>query len=277
MSDASYTTLLTSTVAPGVLHVALNRPAQRNAMNKVFWRECLHLFTRLRTDTSTRCIIISGGVSPIFTAGLDLKDFASLAGDGEDKDGARRALVFKELVEGMQEAFSAVERCPQPVIAAVRGACIGAGLDLITACDIRLASPDAFFSLKEVDIGLAADVGTLQRLPKVVGNDSWVREIAYTARNFDAAEAERMGLARVVEGGPDRLMAEAVKLATLIASKSPIAVLGTKEVLNYSRDHTVAEGLKYVAVWNMAMTQTEDIPIAMQATLSKTKPVFSKL
>ncbi|KAJ3213260.1 putative enoyl CoA hydratase [Dinochytrium kinnereticum] len=192
-------------------------------------------------------------------------------------DVARTALRILPEIELMQESFTAIERCDRPVIAAVHGFCIGGGIDLITACDIRLCSSDANFSVKEVDIGLAADIGTLQRLPRVVGNQSWVREVCLTARNFDAKEALQVGLVSKVLPTKVELVDEALKLAAVIASKSPVATVGTKHILNYSRDHTVAEGLHYVALWNSVMLNTEDVPAAITANLSKQKPKFSKL
>ncbi len=159
----------------------------------------------------------------------------------------------------MQESFTAIEKCPQPVIAAVHSACIGGGVDLLCACDIRYASKDSFFSIKEVDVGLAADVGTLQRMPKIVGNEGFVRELAYTARRFDAKEAfERGFITRVLEC-KDATLKAALETAEVIASKSPVAVVGTKRFLVHARDHTVQEGLEYAANWNMVMLETEVI------------------
>ncbi|KNC98184.1 uncharacterized protein SPPG_06587 [Spizellomyces punctatus DAOM BR117] len=275
-SYAEFQTLRITSPSEHVLHVELNRPKQMNSMNHQFWHDMRDVFRRIRADTNVRAVVISGGECRMFTAGLDLKAFGSTFTTG-DEDPARKALNFLPLVHDMQESFTAIENCMRPVIVAVHGACIGGGIDLITACDIRFATKDAFFSIKEVDIGLAADIGTLQRLPKVVGNDSWVRELAFTGRNFGVAEALQFGLvSKIVENKQD-LVAEAIKTATFIATKSPIAVVGTKQVLNYSRDHTTAEGLQYVGLWNAAMTNTQDIPIAIQANLAKTKPVFPKL
>ncbi|KAI9362919.1 ClpP/crotonase-like domain-containing protein [Zopfochytrium polystomum] len=276
---------LTYHPADHVLHVELNRPSKLNAMNKLFWQEFRACFINLAEHTfsadavwDVRAVVVSGGSAKIFSAGLDLMDFATgFFGDG---DAARGAMRFIPAVDVMQDTFTAMERCPQPVIAAVHGACVGGGIDLITACDIRLCSSDAVFSVKEVDVGLAADVGTLQRLPKVVGNHSWIRDVAYTARTFDAAEARAVGLVSgpaTIGAGHAAVVEEALRLAKLIASKSPVAVAGTKQVLIHSRDHSVAEGLKYVGLWNASMLRSSDLTTAMQASLAKKQPKFSKL
>ncbi|KAJ1557503.1 putative enoyl CoA hydratase [Cladochytrium tenue] len=269
-----------------VLVVDLNRPKALNAMNKAFWREFRQLFDTLATTSAggaldVRAVVVTGGTARGFTAGLDLTDMGddiTLSGDG-GVDPARASLKFLPMVDTMQDTFSSMERCWQPVVAAVHGFCIGGGIDLITACDVRLCSGDAYFSVKEVDIGIAADVGTLQRLPKVVGNQSWVRDVCFTARRFGADEARSVGLVSgaPLPPGPDAVRAEAIKLASLMATKSPVAVAGTKRVLMHTRDHSVADGLAYVGLWNSAMLRTQDTGAAIQASLAKKTPTFSKL
>lgn len=228
-------------------------------------------------------MILTGGSAKHFTSGIDLMDHVDLlspSSSGEDGDGpdvARRAWALKKHIARYQASFTAIENCPKPVIAAVHGACIGGGVDMICAADVRLATSDAFFCVKEVAIGLAADVGTLQRLPKVVASDSWVREICYTARNVPAAEAEKFGLVSRVLADRASMEAEAVAMATRIAGMSPVAVQGTKINLNYSRGRTVAEGLEYQSAWNASMLQTADLPEAAQAGMTGAVPRFSKL
>ncbi|KAJ3385689.1 hypothetical protein HDU84_002083 [Entophlyctis sp. JEL0112] len=260
---SKYETLRTSTPVPNVLLVELNRPAKLNAMNKTLnttnadvvarrmWRELRELFGAVSADADVRCIVVSGGPhSRGFTTGLDLVDFVADASHVGGSDPARAAFAFFDTVSAMQASLTAMETCRQPVIAAVHGACIGAGIDLITACDVRYAAADSVFSVREVDVGLAADVGTLQRLPKVVGNASWVHEVCFTARAFSASEALSQQLvSKVVDGGHDAVVKAAIATAALIAEKSPVAVTGTKNVLKFSRDHSVEDGLKYVAVW----------------------------
>ncbi|XP_066196259.1 delta(3,5)-Delta(2,4)-dienoyl-CoA isomerase, mitochondrial [Sylvia atricapilla] len=261
-----------------VLHLELNRPQKRNAMNLQCWRELRECFQELSQDPSCRVIVVSGAGSA-FTAGIDLSDLASLVADLPE-DVARRAWGLRQRVLELQESFSAMERCPKPVIAAVHGPCIGAGVDLISACDIRFCSQEAAFQVKEVDMGLAADVGTLQRLPKIVGSQSLVNELAFTARIMRAPEALSCGLVSRVLPDKETLLEVALEVASAIAARSPVAVQGTKVNLLYSRDRPVTEGLQHMATWNMAMLQTEDIPKSVQAALDKKGPEdipFAKL
>lgn len=184
-------------------------------------------------------------------------------------DAARKGVLMHEHVREFQDAISEIERCNKPVIAAVHNIAFGLGVDLLCACDIRIALADSRFSVREVDAGLAADIGTLQRFPKIVGNDSWVREVCYTAREFDAREALQQGfLSRIVEGKQQQsVVAEAVALAADIASKSPIAVRNTKRLLVHGRDHSVQEGLEYTALLSAAALQSDDIPVAVSGKL----------
>lgn len=214
---------------------------------------------------------------------LPLSLFAPLQDHGDsfltaaEGDVARKTLRMKPSIAEYQESFTAMERCAQPIIVAVQGACIGGGVDLVTAADIRLASDQAWFSIKEVDVGMAADVGTLQRLPRVVGNDSLVREWCYTGRKITASEALAAGLVSRVLPTPEALLTEALALAVQIASKSPLAIAGTKANLLYARDHTVRDGLDYVAQWNASALQSEDVIKAMEASMSKQTPIYSNL
>ena len=196
--------------------------------------------------------------------------------DGTD-DPARRGLRIEPSIALPQESFTAIEKCRVPVIAAIHGACIGAGIDMSTACDVRYCSKDAYFSIREVAVGLAADVGTLQRLPKVVGNDSIVRELAYTARDFSSAEAKDAGLVSAVFPTRDAMMEAAIALARAIAARSPIAVAATKRSLVFSRDHSVEVGLEHIRILNMLNLQSEDMTKAAMAAFSKENPTFSKL
>jgi delta(3,5)-delta(2,4)-dienoyl-CoA isomerase len=174
-------TTVTVTKKDHVAHVELSRPAQGNAMNAAFWREYRDAFRALADDSEVRCIVVSAQ-GKFFSVGLDIKDQGVLALPTESEDPARRAFHYRRKILEMQETFSVMEKCPQPVIVCAHNACIGGAIDLLSAADIRMCSKDAFFSIKEVDIGLAADVGTLQRIQGVTGNSSLVRELAYTAR-----------------------------------------------------------------------------------------------
>ncbi|KAI8049757.1 mitochondrial delta-delta-dienoyl-CoA isomerase [Syncephalis plumigaleata] len=274
---SAYTTLkhiLVKRIGSHVLHVELNRPERLNAFNSQLWQDIKDCFTTIAQDVETRAVVLSAN-GKIFTAGLDLQEAVSMVAESEDA--ARGAYHLRKKIADWQNAITAVEKCDRPVIAAIHGACIGAGVDLSTACDIRYCSKDAYFSVKEVDIGMAADVGTLQRLPKVVGNDSWVREICLTARNVPSDEALHYGLVGRVFDTREALLENAIALANQIASKSPIATMGTKHLLNYSRDHTVDEGLEYTVAWNAAMLQSADLKEGVMSGLQKRKPMFANL
>ncbi|KAL8280773.1 hypothetical protein RQP46_006777 [Phenoliferia psychrophenolica] len=245
--------ILASYASKHVLLLSLNR-APVNAFDDSLWHELGAHFDAASEDNDVRVIVLASA-GRIFTAGLDLMSSGLTSMNGSDP--ARTALVLRAHISDLQDSVSSIERCAKPVIAAVHGVSFGAGLDIIAACDVRYAATDSNFSIKvrityEVDVGLAADVGSLQRLPSKVASDSLLRELALTARNFGALEAEKLGLvSRVVEGGRAEVLAAALETATIIASKSPIATLGTKHLLNYSKDHTVQEGLDYTSVWNM--------------------------
>ncbi|KAM6033196.1 delta(3,5)-Delta(2,4)-dienoyl-CoA isomerase, mitochondrial isoform 2-T2 [Chlamydotis macqueenii] len=275
----AFETLRVTAPRAHVLHVQLHRPDKRNAMNAAFWREMVECFREIGQDPDCRAVIVSGA-GKVFTAGIDLAEMGGefLATAGEDA--ARRAWNLRRKIRAYQESFSALEQCPKPVIAAVHGACVGAGVDLVAACDIRYCSQDAWFQVKEVDIGLAADVGTLQRLPKIVGSQSLVNELAFTARKMMAPEAQSCGLVSRVFPNTESLLRGARDVAGAIAARSPVAVQGTKVNLLYARDHPVPDGLCYVATWNMSMLQTEDILKSVQAAAEKKGPEdipFSKL
>ncbi|XP_019521775.1 PREDICTED: delta(3,5)-Delta(2,4)-dienoyl-CoA isomerase, mitochondrial isoform X1 [Hipposideros armiger] len=277
--DHKYESLRVTAAQKHVLHVQLNRPEKRNAMNKAFWREMVECFNKIAEDPDCRAVVISGA-GKTFTAGIDLMDMASDLLQPQGDDASRISWYLRGLIAKYQETFSVIEKCPKPVIAAIHGGCIGGGVDLITACDIRYCAQDAFFQVKEVDIGLAADVGTLQRLPRVIGNQSLVNELAFTARKMMADEALDSGLVSRMFPDKEVMLDAAFTLAAEISTKSPVAVQGTKINLLYSRDHSVAEGLNYMTSWNMSMLQTQDIVKSVQAAMEKKElksVTFSKL
>lgn len=279
VSAYKYETLSVTVPQDFVLHVELNRPEKMNAMNNQMWKEMMTCFNAAAQDENVRAVVLSGK-GKMFTSGLDLMSAASIFAPDPDKDVARRAFDLMRFVRFAQDSFSVIEKCNKPVIAAVHNGCIGAGVDTITACDIRLQTSDAYYCVKEVDVGLAADVGTLQRLPKVIGNGSLARELCFTARKMEAEEAKSCGLVSKVYDNKEDMIQGAIELAGLIASKSPVAVQGTKHHMVYSRDHTVQEGLDYMASWNSAMLQSEDILKSAQAVMMKQTPAeidYSKL
>lgn len=261
-----------------VAHVEINRPEKMNAFKEVMWHNLSKIFTALSTDPSIRAILFTGA-GRAFTAGLDVTAASSSPTFDATTatDSARKAFGLRRHILEFQECISTLEKCEKPVICVLHGISYGLALDMSLSCDVRIAARDTRFSVKEVDIGLAADIGTLSRLPHAVGNMSWIKEVALSARVFGAEEALRVGLVSRVVEDKRAAVKEALELASLIASKSPVAVLGTKEILNYSRDKTVAEGLNYTAVWNAAMLQTDDIKEAMLSGMQKKQVKFSKL
>ncbi|KDN52794.1 ClpP/crotonase [Tilletiaria anomala UBC 951] len=261
---------------PHVVRVSFHRKPV-NALSEALWRETQRIFDHLHSDGDVRAVVLSGE-GRCFTAGLDLFD-ANLGEIMEaGSDVARKAFLMRQHVQDFQAAISSIEKCEKPVIGAAHSISIGGAIDILCACDVRYCSTDVVFSIKEVDVGLAADLGTLQRFPKIVGNDSRSRELAFTARNFDAKEAQEIGfVSKIVDGGQKGVVAEAIKTAALIATKSPVAVRSTKALMVYSRDHSVEEGLRYTSIWNAAMLQSEDLLAAMAAAMQKTTATFAKL
>ncbi|KAI0697473.1 ClpP/crotonase [Cytidiella melzeri] len=261
-----------STPEPHILLVELARKPV-NSFTDEFWEEFGEVFDKICVEPDVRVVILASALPKLFSAGID---FGGLAGNAEfHQDSARRALQTHHHIKRFQRAIGAPERCPFPVIAAVHGHALGLAIDIISTCDVRLAAEDTKFSIKEVELGLAADVGSLARVPKIVGNQSLARELALTGRTFSAAEAEKLGMiSRVVPGSREEVIQEAMKVAKTIAALSPIAVVGTKKVLLHSRDSTVEENLDYVATWNSAMLQTTDLQVAVKAAKAKQKPSY---
>jgi enoyl-CoA hydratase len=252
-------------------HIAwltLNRPEKRNVMGVAFFKELAIHLDDADQDTRIRAVVIKAeGKS--FTAGTDLKEAASLlSGKAADQREATRVNIIS-----LQEGLTSIEKCRKPVIAAVHSHCIGGGVDLISACDIRLAVKDTIFSIRETRMGIIADLGTLQRLPHIIGH-GWFRELALTGRDFSAAEALQMGLITRICDDRESLYAEAKKLASQIADCPPLTVQGTKDVILYSRDYGIEAGLNYVAQKNSAALPSEDVIEAVTAFMEKRTPVF---
>jgi enoyl-CoA hydratase len=255
-----------------VAYVTLNRPDKANAMNAPMWQE-IRTAMRWVDDTPTIRVAIIAGSGANFCAGIDLGMMMALGKEIEDPCDARTRENLRNMILDLQDTLTSVERCRKPVIAAIHGACVGGAIDLVACCDMRYASNDATFSIKEIDIGMVADVGTLQRLPKII-NPAIVRELAYTGRKIDAAEAARIGLINSAFASHELLIAGVNEVAETIAAKSPLAIRGTKEMLNYARDHSVADGLNYIATWNAAMLMSQDLQESAMANMDKRKPEF---
>ena len=251
-----------------IAHVQINRPEKINAMNAAFWSEIVEIFQWIDETDAVRVVVISGA-GKHFSSGIDLMLLASVANE-MGKDVGRNARLLRRKILQMQASFNAVDNCRKPVLAAIQGYCLGGAIDLIAACDMRYAAADAQFSIKEIDIGMAADVGTLQR---IIG-DGMLRELAYTGRTVGADEARQIGLVNRTFDDQASLLDGVFAIAAEIAGKSPIAVAGTKEMLSYMRDHRIDDGLEYIATWNAAMLQSTDLRVAMAASMSKQKPQF---
>lgn len=254
--------------------VFLNRPEKRNAMNPPAWRELPAIMAELDRDRQIRAVVIAGK-GDCFCAGIDLK--AMLAELTELADPSQQGEVKWRLIpkiKELQETMTAIERCRKPVIAAVHGHCIGAGLDLATACDLRICSADALFSLKEAAVGFVADVGVLQRLPLIIGQ-GLCRELAFTARTITADRAREIQLVNAVYADHHQLIAAARALAEEIAGNSPIAVQASKDVLNFGVGKSHADGLNYVATVSAAIIPSRDLREAVAAFTEKRQPDFS--
>ncbi len=265
----SFTTLELS-IEQQVATVCLNRPDKANAMNGPMWSELQACFEWLDQEPAVRAVILAGN-GKHFCAGLDLEVFGELLNDSEDP--ARRAEAFRRTVLRLQDNLSAIEKCRKPVLAAIHKTCIGGGVDMTCCADMRYATEDAFFSIREIDIGMTADVGTLQRLPRIIP-DGVVRELAYTGRNMNAEEAREVGYVNRVYGDRETMLEEVTAIARDIASKSPLAVRGSKEMLLYSRDHSVQDGLNYIATWNAGMFSQVDIQAGIKAQMAREKAVY---
>lgn len=251
-----------------IMWLTLSRPEKLNAMGFAFFKGLTEYIEKFNNDPDIRAIIINAeGKS--FTAGLDLAEAGSMIGNGsaDSRDGLR-----KKILE-LQESMNIIERCNKPVIAAVHGHCIGGGVDLLCACDIRIASKDAIFSIRETRIAIIADLGTLQRLPHIIGGGRF-RELALTGRDFTADEALNMGFITKVCEDRNELEKEAEKIALCIAENPPLTVQGVKDVILFSRDNGIYPGLKYVAQKNAAALPSEDLVEAVGAFMEKRKPVF---
>lgn len=249
----------------------LDRPEKRNALSADMWRDLPAAVADLDADESVRTIVI-GGRGPAFTVGIDLEMLNAIRPPGRSPV-EERALLYRE-IRRLQGTMSAFAECSKPVIAAVHGYCLGAGIDLITACDIRLAAGDAVFSVRETRLALVADVGTLQRLPRVLGAGP-AAELIYTGADVDAGRAERIGLVNQVHPDVDSLHVAAQEMGEAIAANSPLAVQGSKAVLAAGAEMSVEQALDHVALWNAAFLHSNDLSEALAALAEKRLPRFT--
>lgn len=265
----------TVTIADHIAHIQLSRPEQLNTMNKAFWNELPSLMEQIDSQSLARVIVISSR-GKHFSAGMDLSVFSDPNAVPMTGDPARMGENLRRVVMQLQDSLSSLEKARVPVLVAIHGGCIGGALDMVCAADCRYASQDAFFTIKETELGMTADVGTLQRFPKLV-SQGMVRELAYTGRKFSASEAEAMGLVNKVFPDHESLLAGVMEIAAKIAANSPLAVVGCKEMLNYSRDHSVQDSLRYMATWQSGMFRQDDMMKSFVAKSEKTKAEFEEV
>ncbi len=255
-----------------IAHIVLNRPEKRNSMNRAFWEELPEIIEDIDAKAKARVIVISS-TGPHFSAGLDIGEFITGGGTPQDEETQRLARLgsgaaFYNNVQTMQRTFSCLEDCRIPVLAAIQGGAIGGGVDLVTACDMRYATEDAFLTIYEINIGMTADVGTFPRLVKLIP-EGIVRELAYTGRRMPAREAREVGLVNQVFPDQATMLEEVMKIAREIAGKAPLALYGCKRMISYARDHSTIDGLDYISIWNASMLQPEEMIEAITANTEK--------
>lgn len=269
------TTCFDVNIENGIAHISMNRPDKMNSMIRVFWKELPDIIKEIDKNSEARVIVLSGQ-GKHFSAGMDLSTFVPPKKSEVEVDPARQREVFYHEVLELQDAFTALEECRMPTIASIHGACVGGAIDMTAACDMRYCSENAFFKIAEVDIGIAADVGTLQRLPSLIPLAK-LRELAFTGRKFDSAEAKSLGFVNEVFESEEMLAEEVQKIAENIASKSPLVTRVIKKQINYARDHTVRDSLDFHAVWNASLISGKDMQEAMKAYVNKTNGEYDDL
>jgi len=251
--------------------VSINRASKANSLNAESWVEMKSIFESLHKNPEARVIILTGE-GKNFCAGIDLQLLMNV-NRFESSCEARKREELREFIFHLQDCISAIEKCRKPVLAAIQGCCIGGAVDIISACDIRYCTDNAYFSIQEINLGLVADIGTLQRLPKIL-QPGIMAELAYTGRKLYAEESQRIGLCNNTYIDKESMMEGVMAIAKDIASKSPLCIRGTKEILLYTRDHSVDESLNYMTAWNASMLLSNDIFEAMAAYMQKRDAVF---
>jgi enoyl-CoA hydratase len=263
-------------IADRIAHIRLKRGAALNTMTREFWNELPDIVEDIDRNASARVIVLSS-TGKHFSAGMDLSVFAmegAIAHQKADRHVAAEA--FRSNIRQIQRSFNCLEAARVPVLCAIQGGAIGGAVDLVSACDIRWATADAFFCIQEINIGMTADVGTFPRLQRLIP-EGWVREMAYTGRRLPAAKAREIGLVNEVFDTQDAMMAHVMATAREIAAKNPLAVTGSKVVINYGRDHTTADTLDYIGVWNASMLAPSHMQEAFAANAEKRPGVFPDL
>ncbi len=267
----SYQTIDVS-VNDAVASVELNRPDDGNSLNAPMWRELKAVFIEMDNMPEVRVVVLSGR-GRHFSTGIDLTYLASIQQEIQTMADGHKQECLRNMILDLQESVTAIERCRKPVLAAVQGFCLGAGVDIIAACDMRYATPATRFCVKEIDLAIVADLGSLQRLPGIVGQGI-ARELAFTGRIFKGEQALSMGFVNRLFPKTEDMADGVMNLAAELSAKSPLTLRGVKETMNYSRDHTIGEGLEYVAQRNAAMLLSGDLEEALTAFMEKRKPNF---
>ncbi len=267
------------TISDQIAHVIMNRPEKRNSMIPAYWDELPKIIEQIDGQNSARAIVISS-TGPHFSSGMDVSSFGSSEKGTESEDPVKRARLkgarLYGTVQHLQKTFTSLEQCRIPVLAAIQGGAIGAGVDLVTACDMRYATEDAFFSIYEINIGMTADVGTFPRITKLLP-EGIVKELAYTGRRFTAQEAQELGFVNKVFSSQEEMLEGVMAIAKEIVRKAPLAIYGSKRIINYSRDHSTADALDYIGIWNASMLQPDEIQEAMAAAADKREGDFVDL
>jgi enoyl-CoA hydratase len=270
------TTCFDLTIENKIARIVLNRPKAFNSLPRAFWNELPATVREIDDNAQARVIVISS-TGKHFTAGMDLSVFTDGEGLGSaGGDPFTRAESFRHFVLHLQKTFSCLDEARVPVLAAIQGGCIGAGVDMTSACDMRYATEDAFFQIAEINIGMTADVGTFPRLCKLIP-EGWVRELAYTGRRLSAQQAKAIGLVNEVFATQDAMLAHVMDVAREIVEKSPLAVAGSKRMINHARDHSIADGLDYIATWQAGMFSPPHMMEAFAAKAQKRTGAFPDL
>ena len=266
---------ITLVIEKNIAHIQLNRPDAFNTMDVDFWHDFPQIIDEINNESTARVIVISS-TGKHFCAGMDLAVFTQ-ANQHEKIEQGRKNEKLRRTVLKLQACFNALEKVRMPVLMAIQGGCIGGAVDMISAADCRYCTEDAFFSIEEINLGMTADLGTLQRLPKLI-SIGLVKELAYTGRRMPALEAKTAGLVNNVYADHQSMMAGVMSIAGEIATRSPLAVLGCKEMINYARDHSISDSLDYMAVWQSGMFQPQtDMMETFTAKAEKRRPIFDNL
>ncbi len=255
-------------IANDVAHIVLNRPDKRNSMIHEFWDELPTIVQNIDQNSTARVIVLSS-TGPHFTSGLDTSIFGSSVESSDNPEDAekskrQRGAKLYDTIKHMQKSFTCLEQCRIPVIAAIQGGAIGGGVDLVTACDLRYMTEDGFLSIYEINIGMTADVGTFPRITRLLP-EGVVKELAYTGRRITAQEAKQHGLVNEIYTDHEAMLEATMGIARQIATKAPLAVYGSKKIINHSRDHSTADSLDYISLWNASMLQPDEISEAFTA------------